>query len=60
MLLFNPAPKNFKFNEGIDKMSFIYKITNDINNKVYIGKTAFSIEKRFKEHCKDAFKSTLE
>lgn len=41
-------------------MSFIYKITNDINDKVYIGKTAFSIEKRFKEHCKDAFKEHLE
>ena len=25
----------------------IYKITNDINNKVYIGKTLSSIEKRF-------------
>ena len=25
-------------------MSFIYKITNNVNNKVYIGKTAFSIE----------------
>jgi len=44
----------------VDKMSFIYKITNDINDKVYIGKTAFSIEKRFKEHCKDAFKEHLE
>ena len=41
-------------------MSFIYKITNDINNKVYVGKTAFSIEKRFKEHCKDAFKNISE
>ena len=41
-------------------MSFIYKITNDINNKVYIGKTAFSIEKRFKEHCKDAFRDRNE
>lgn len=34
-------------------MAFIYKITNDINDKVYIGKTEFSIEKRFKEHCQD-------
>lgn len=34
-------------------MAYIYKITNDINNKVYIGKTLLSIEKRFKEHCKD-------
>ena len=34
-------------------MSYIYKITNDINNKIYIGKTDFSINKRWKEHCKD-------
>ena len=37
-------------------MGYIYKISNTINDKVYIGKTAFSIEKRFKEHCQDAFK----
>ena len=37
-------------------MAYIYKITNDINQKIYIGKTQFSLEKRFKEHCKDAFK----
>lgn len=36
-------------------MSYIYKIVNDINDKVYIGKTEFSIEKRFKEHCHDCF-----
>ena len=41
-------------------MAYIYKITNDINQKIYIGKTEFSIEKRFKEHCKDAFKPTEE
>ena len=37
-------------------MSYIYKIINDINDKIYIGKTVFSIDKRFKEHCCDAFK----
>ena len=37
-------------------MAYIYKITNNINQKIYIGKTDFSIEKRFKEHCRDAFK----
>lgn len=41
-------------------MSFIYKITNDINNKVYIGKTNLTIQERFKQHCKDAKKSTFE
>ena len=35
-------------------MAYVYKITNDINEKVYIGKTYFSIEKRFSEHCKDS------
>ena len=35
-------------------MSWIYVITNDINNKQYVGKTNYSIEKRFKEHIKDS------
>ena len=35
-------------------MYSIYKITNEINNKVYIGQTAFGIEKRFKEHLNKA------
>ena len=36
---------------------FIYKITNEINDKVYIGKTLHSsIEQRFAEHCNDALK----
>ena len=41
-------------------MAYIYKITNDINQKIYIGKTEFSIEKRFKEHCRDAFQNKKE
>lgn len=41
-------------------MSYIYKIINDVNDKVYIGKTAFSIQKRFQEHCKDAFRDRNE
>lgn len=41
-------------------MAYIYQITNDINQKIYIGKTEFSIEKRFKEHCRDAFKDRNE
>ena len=28
----------------------IYKIVNKINNKIYIGRTGFTLEKRFKEH----------
>ena len=38
-------------------MPYIYKIVNDINNKIYIGKTLNTIEHRFKEHCKDSKKS---
>ena len=34
-------------------MAYIYKITNDVNGKIYIGKTYNSIEKRFKEHCRE-------
>lgn len=41
-------------------MAYIYKIINDINQKIYIGKTEFSIEKRFKEHCLDAFRERNE
>ena len=37
-------------------MAYIYQIKNIINGKLYIGKTEFYIEKRFNEHCKDAFR----
>ncbi len=37
-------------------MASIYKITNKINNKVYIGKTNNSIQQRFKEHIRDSKK----
>lgn len=37
-------------------MGYIYKIINDINNKIYIGKTEFNIEKRFQEHIYDSQK----
>ena len=29
---------------------FIYKITNIVNNKIYVGQTTESLEKRFKRH----------
>lgn len=35
-------------------MAYIYKITNTINNKVYVGQTSLSVENRFKQHCKDS------
>ena len=40
--------------------SKIYKITNDINDKIYVGKTTSSIEERFKQHLIDARKSRQE
>lgn len=33
------------------KKYFVYKILNDINDKVYIGQTTESLENRFKRHC---------
>lgn len=41
-------------------MGYIYRIYNDINDKNYIGKTTYSIEHRFKEHCKDSSRRKLE
>lgn len=41
-------------------MAYIYKITNLINNKVYIGKTLKIIQERWKEHCKDYLKRDKE
>lgn len=35
-------------------MAYIYKIVNDVNYKVYIGKTDQAIEERFKQHCKES------
>lgn len=33
------------------KMFYIYKITNKINNKIYIGLTTTSIARRWHQHC---------
>ena len=41
-------------------MAYIYQIVNDINDKVYVGKTEFSIEKRFQQHCQDSKKQKCE
>ncbi len=37
-------------------MGCIYKIWNDINDKVYVGKTCLSVEARFQHHKHDIFK----
>lgn len=36
-------------------MSWIYKITNLINNKIYVGYTKYTPEKRFQEHWQQRF-----
>lgn len=41
-------------------MAYIYKITNDINDKVYIGKTCLSLNDRFAQHCNDARRGRCE
>lgn len=41
-------------------MGYIYCITNLINNKRYVGKTTGTIQKRFKEHCRDSQKERCE
>lgn len=43
--------KETKMYEG-----FIYKIWNDVNNKIYIGQTTTTIEHRFSQHLCDARK----
>ena len=35
-------------------MSYIYKISNDINNLIYIGQTTGSILARFLQHCSES------
>ena len=35
-------------------MPYIYKISNSINNKIYIGKTLYSIQRRWKQHLHNA------
>lgn len=37
----------------------IYRITNTINGKCYIGQTSKGLERRWKAHCKDARRGSL-
>lgn len=38
---------------------YIYKITNNINGKIYIGLTTNTIERRFQQHCLNPFKTSV-
>ena len=53
-------PQTSIYIEGGMNMGFIYKITNNINNKIYIGKTYKTIEERFQEHIRDSKKENNE
>lgn len=48
------APNSYIIDRKELYMSYIYVITNDINNKQYVGKTNNTIENRFQEHLKDS------
>ena len=39
---------------------WIYKITNNINNKVYIGQTSRDVKKCFQRHIQDAVSNRLD
>nr|DAU46811.1 MAG TPA: intron associated endonuclease [Caudoviricetes sp.] len=39
-------------------MAIIYKISNDVNNKIYIGQTTYSLEFRYKQHLRECEKKT--
>lgn len=41
-------------------MASIYKITNTVNSKVYIGKTEGCIHRRFREHCVESTRKRSE
>lgn len=37
-------------------MAYVYKIINNVNNKIYVGKTYNTIERRFQEHNNERFR----
>lgn len=38
-------------------MGYIYKITNKLNSKIYIGQTAIDLKQRWRDHCRVSFNS---
>lgn len=41
-------------------MAYIYKIVNDINGKIYIGKTNLSLQERFEDHIRSSKRPSIE
>ncbi len=39
-------------------VGYVYKVINKINGKIYIGETLNTLEKRFYQHCNDAYNKT--
>jgi predicted GIY-YIG superfamily endonuclease len=35
-------------------MGYIYVIENDVNDKIYVGKTTDALSNRFSKHCWEA------
>lgn len=44
-----------KSNSTNEYVGYVYKVVNILNDKIYIGETLTSIDKRFKQHCSGAF-----
>ena len=45
--------------EGNKIYGYIYKITNDFNDFIYVGKTTETIKSRFNRHCRDRKSSRM-
>ena len=45
--------------EGNKIYGYIYKITNDFNDFIYVGKTTETIKSRFNRHCRDRKSSRI-
>ena len=41
-------------------MAYIYQITNNINGKIYIGKTERTVKERWSEHCREYLRERCE